>query len=182
MYFFCPSFFLILRQINVNNREQILEIAVWLTGPTRESHETKKLQTSIPLFSYTCTCMTFEKKNQIPFPLFFSLFSFFFLTDIDECKTYPDKCHVNALCNNTQGSHVCKCKPGYTGDGRNCTGKVNNLKRLHICFDYYNEFLFVVVVVVAFFKAHKKRLEHERSVERNTRRSREAYASLLMLW
>ena len=60
--------------------------------------------------------------------------------------------------------------------------KLNNLKSLHIRFDYYNEFLFVVVVVIVFFKARKKRLEHERSVERNTRRSREAYASLLMLW
>ena len=104
------------------------------------------------------------------------------MKDIDECETYPDKCHVNALCKNTHGSHVCTCKPGYTGDGRNCTGKVNDLKILHIRFDYYNEFLFVVVaVVVVFFKARKKRLEHERSVERNTRRSREAYASLLML-
>ena len=41
-------------------------------------------------------------------------------------------------------------------------------------------FIFVVVVVV-FFKARKKWLEHERSVERNTRRSREAFASLLTL-
>ncbi|CAH3164830.1 unnamed protein product, partial [Pocillopora meandrina] len=44
--------------------------------------------------------------------------------DIDECKTYSNKCDVNALCNNTHGSHVCTCKPGYTGDGRNCTGTV----------------------------------------------------------
>ena len=41
-------------------REQIWKIAVWLTGPTWESHETKKLQMSIPLFLHTCTCMTFE--------------------------------------------------------------------------------------------------------------------------
>ena len=32
---------------------------------------------------------------------------FFFFTNIDKCKTYPDKCHVNALCNNMHGSHVC---------------------------------------------------------------------------
>ena len=72
---------------------------------------------------------------------FFSyiLFSFFlfFLKDIDECKTYPDKCHVNATCNNTYGSHVCICKPGYTGDGRNCTGTVNNLSSLQIHFDHH---------------------------------------------
>ena len=112
--------------------------------------------------------------------LFLLLLLFFFFTDVDECKTYPDKCHVNALCNNTHGSHVCTCKPGYTGDGRNCTGTVNNLRSLHIRFDHHNEFSSVVVVV--FFKARKKWLEHERSVERNTRRSREAFASLLTLW
>ena len=102
----------------------------------------------------------------------------FFLTDIDECQTYPDKCHINALCNNTHGSHVCTCKPGYTGDGRNCTGTVNNFRSLLIRFDYYNEFLFVVIVFF-FFKARKKWLELERSVGRSTRRSREAFASLL---
>ena len=40
------------------------------------------------------------KKNQIPF-LIFSLLSFFFFTNIDECKTYPSKCQVNATCNST---------------------------------------------------------------------------------
>ena len=122
--------------------EKIWTIAVWLTGPTRESHETKKLQTSIPLFPYTYTCVTFEWK---PNPIFIPFSFFLFLTDIDECKTYPDKCHVNATCNNTHGSHVCTCKPGYTGNGRNCTGTVNNRRSLHIRFDCINEFLFVVV-------------------------------------
>ena len=103
----------------------------------------KKLQTSIPLFFTYMYMYDFWIKHKSRF-LFFSLFSFFFLTDIDECKTYPYKCHVNALCNNTHGSHVCTCKAGYTGDGRNCTGTVNNLRSLHIRFDYYNEFLYVV--------------------------------------
>ena len=42
-------------------------------------------------------------------------------------------------------------------------------------------FCLLSLLLLFFFKARKKRLEHERSVERNTRRSREAYASLLML-
>ena len=49
-------------------------------------------------------------------------------------------------------------------------------------------FIFVLTIIMNFcllllffFKAPKKRLEHERSVERNTRRSREAFASLLTL-
>ena len=40
--------------------------------------------------------------------------------DIDECSSNP--CHANATCNNTMGSYVCACDPGYSGDGFNCTG------------------------------------------------------------
>lgn len=67
------------------------------------------------------------------------------MTDIDECKTYPGKCHVNATCSNTHGLHVCPCKPGYTGDGHYCTGTVNNLESSQILFDFNNSFFFVVV-------------------------------------
>ena len=63
------------------------------------------------------------------------LFLFFlslsnFTTDIDECVATPGKCHNEAACNNTHGSYVCTCKPGYIGDGLNCTGTVNSLKFL----------------------------------------------------
>ena len=34
-------------------------------------------------------------------------------------------CHVNAKCNNTLGSHICECQPGYTGNGQKCTGEFN---------------------------------------------------------
>ena len=78
-----------------------------------------------------------ENRKQVFYFFSYILFSFFFVKDIDECKTYPDKCHVNATCNNTYGSHVCICKPGYTGDGRNCTGTVNNLSSLQIHFDHH---------------------------------------------
>ena len=103
----------------------------------------KKIANEYSTFFHIHVHVWLLNKTQIPFFILFSFF-FFFLTDIDECKTYPYKCHVNALCNNTHGSHVCTCKPGYTGDGRNCTGTVNNLRSLHIRFDYYNEFLYVV--------------------------------------
>ena len=123
-------------------REKNWKIPVWIVGPTQESHETKKLQTSIPLFFTYMYMYDFGIKHKSRFS-FFSLFSFFFLTDIDKCKTYPYKCHVNALCNNTHGSHVCTCKPGYTGDGRNCTGTVNNLRSLQVFFSCWKwrEFL-----------------------------------------
>lgn len=51
------------------------------------------------------------------------LFSFL---DIDECYTGDDFCHMNATCTNVNGSYVCKCENGFTGDGFNCSSKVMN--------------------------------------------------------
>ena len=42
--------------------------------------------------------------------------------DIDECTGNHSR-HENANCTNTNGSHVCDCQPGYTGNGQNCTGE-----------------------------------------------------------
>lgn len=44
--------------------------------------------------------------------------------DVDECAS-PDNndCHSKALCTNTEGSYVCRCLRGYSGDGKNCSGK-----------------------------------------------------------
>ncbi|XP_068692201.1 uncharacterized protein [Montipora foliosa] len=41
--------------------------------------------------------------------------------DIDECVTRMHNCCKDAVCNNTKGSYTCSCKPGYFGDGYNCT-------------------------------------------------------------
>ena len=49
---------------------------------------------------------------------------FNFLSDIDECSSNSHSCDVNAVCNNTRGFYTCACKPGYSGDGKNCTGKL----------------------------------------------------------
>ena len=44
--------------------------------------------------------------------------------DINECKEGQHGCHVNATCNNNEGSYNCSCKLGLIGDGRNsCKGK-----------------------------------------------------------
>lgn len=32
-------------------------------------------------------------------------------------------CHVNADCNNTDGSYTCKCISGFNGDGFMCHGE-----------------------------------------------------------
>ena len=50
--------------------------------------------------------------------------TYLFLVDIDECANEVENdCHTNALCTNIEGSYVCRCKRGYTGDGQDCTGK-----------------------------------------------------------
>ena len=69
----------------------------------------RQLILSVDQFFYCCT----RKKN---------LHGVFYpcTLDIDECSSNP--CHANATCNNTMGSYVCACDPGYSGDGFNCTG------------------------------------------------------------
>jgi len=42
--------------------------------------------------------------------------------EVNECLTNNGGCDKNAVCTNIQGSFSCACKPGYSGDGFNCTG------------------------------------------------------------
>ena len=53
--------------------------------------------------------------------------SLLILIDVDECAN-PDRkdCHVDASCNNTEGSYTCRCLDGFQGDGKACTGKPYN--------------------------------------------------------
>ena len=46
----------------------------------------------------------------------------FVILDIDECLNRSHACDVTANCTNTDGSHICTCKEGYTGDGHSCQG------------------------------------------------------------
>ncbi|XP_068708477.1 sushi, von Willebrand factor type A, EGF and pentraxin domain-containing protein 1-like isoform X1 [Montipora foliosa] len=41
--------------------------------------------------------------------------------DINECTSGDANCSIDAICKNSHGSYSCTCKPGYTGDGYNCT-------------------------------------------------------------
>ena len=40
--------------------------------------------------------------------------------NIDECAQNTHACHERATCVDTQGSYLCKCSAGYTGDGSSC--------------------------------------------------------------
>ena len=44
-------------------------------------------------------------------------------SDIDECTSDNDTCHINATCINTVGSYDCECLSGFMGDGFNCSSE-----------------------------------------------------------
>ena len=60
------------------------------------------------------------------------LICFFFnmCLDIDECAIKTDNCSINAVCNNSEGSFNCSCKPGFSGDGIKCTGNYTLLRSI----------------------------------------------------
>jgi hypothetical protein len=52
--------------------------------------------------------------------------NFMFLYNLDTNECQPNSpCHSNATCNNTQGSYICTCDSGYSGDGFTCNGKLH---------------------------------------------------------
>ena len=57
----------------------------------------------------------------------YSISILFVLLDIDECLNRSHACDVSANCTNTDGSHNCTCKVGYTGDGHSCQGIIITL-------------------------------------------------------
>ena len=44
------------------------------------------------------------------------------LSDIDECSLETDDCSNLTHCINTDGSYLCECIVGFTGEGGSCTG------------------------------------------------------------
>ena len=79
------------------------------------------------------------------------MYFFFFFIDVDivllsidinECSASPAPCDVNANCQNTKGSYLCSCKPGFTGDGKTCKG------RKPIIVSKHNNFNWLTVVEV----------------------------------
>ncbi|XP_072320674.1 signal peptide, CUB and EGF-like domain-containing protein 2 isoform X3 [Eucyclogobius newberryi] len=38
----------------------------------------------------------------------------------DPCAEWSDACHIDAICQTTQGSYKCTCRAGFKGDGKHC--------------------------------------------------------------
>ena len=70
--------------------------------------------------SIICTFASILKLLDLLFPCFLSVTR---RSDIDECSSGSHDCHQNATCVNTAGHYDCICKPGLTGNGRNCSGE-----------------------------------------------------------
>ena len=59
-----------------------------------------------------------------------------FYTDVDECMAGLDDCDANADCINLEGSYQCRCRDGFTGDGRVCL--LSTPQRRNECADGTN--------------------------------------------
>ena len=60
---------------------------------------------------------------------------FNFFLDVNECLTdKANECDSNAVCTNTEGSYVCRCKSGFSGDGDNCSGMFPPLHNVYDAF------------------------------------------------
>ncbi|XKL63994.1 hypothetical protein PGB90_006358 [Kerria lacca] len=49
--------------------------------------------------------------------------------DVNECIESKANCHENAICVNEIGSYQCLCKPGYSGNGYQCSETVSSCER-----------------------------------------------------
>ncbi|XP_072320673.1 signal peptide, CUB and EGF-like domain-containing protein 2 isoform X2 [Eucyclogobius newberryi] len=41
-------------------------------------------------------------------------------TVVNPCAEWSDACHIDAICQTTQGSYKCTCRAGFKGDGKHC--------------------------------------------------------------
>ena len=59
----------------------------------------------------------------------------YLISDIDECSKNSHNCsYSTASCTNINGSFKCICKPGFSGDGHNCTGTEHYLEHDNLSF------------------------------------------------
>ena len=83
---------------------------------------------------YKCTCMKCPKQraSNYKFPKTLAIFSF---SDIDECsEPTSNVCDLNATCINTNASYNCTCNIGFTGNGKECSGKQPCIRMANLIF------------------------------------------------
>ena len=98
--------------------------------PFQRWWNTKMVLTQLHKFTlFWChhSTLTFCVCFHAPLLYFFKITFYTSLTllDIDECSKGSHDCDGNANCTNTNGSHSCTCKEGYTGKGESCQGKLD---------------------------------------------------------
>ena len=81
------------------------------------------IQTVLSYFLLTYYPRGFQELKLLNMAILSLISMLFFFSDIDECVQNTHNCSkTSAFCNNTEGLFSCTCKPGFTGDGHNCTG------------------------------------------------------------
>ena len=79
--------------------------------------------------------------------------SFTWFPDVNESITGGHNCDANAnavwVCNNTEGSFECTCKPGYSGNEVNCT----------------DDYILVEIWIVLMFRLFKYHLPRDHAFE-----------------
>ena len=80
-----------------------------------------------------CTFDVSRLRSSRVHPVFFLslLLLFVLFLEHNECDSGAHQCSPHALCLNTEGSYVCHCQPGYTGDGFTCKREKNNIIIYH---------------------------------------------------
>uniref|UniRef100_A0A8D3BJ45 Signal peptide, CUB and EGF-like domain-containing protein 3 n=1 Tax=Scophthalmus maximus TaxID=52904 RepID=A0A8D3BJ45_SCOMX len=58
-----------------------------------------------------CVCVVFSSRGECYFT---------HALGTDPCAEGSDGCHIDAICQTTQGSYKCTCKAGFRGDGKHC--------------------------------------------------------------
>ena len=82
-------------------------------APQARASRARELRYYITLVAILTACLFRQNK----FNIYFNYHS-----DADECLNNSHNCSENATCTNIEGSFNCSCKPGYIGNGHNCSG------------------------------------------------------------
>jgi len=115
MYFICCLFFCC-RLCKISHLTKLRKLVYCITK-LQQSRRTIHYRMLFTL-SYLGDCLKYEITRRCNI----SNKSYFGCADIDECEVNNGGCHMQAICNNTEGNFTCTCQSGFTGDGFTCRG------------------------------------------------------------